>query len=146
MQVTGSVRAGQLGCGAAAVGRNLAAQTGLAFAEIDRLIEYEAGGRSLARIAVEDGIGRLAAWADASLERLPAAALRRGASANKRLDSPGSPGLRGGEGIGLPEIHARRDSIFCDAEIVLEAGDLHANRIAHMLLESLEQIVDVEMS
>lgn len=175
------VLAGQIGCAAPAVGRNIAAQTGISFTEIDRLIEHEAG-RSLARIAVEDSIDRLAAWADSTLFRIagetpfgliildrawPSMATRdtlrrrthfvylqrsidflRQAFAEE-LQRTGDWILRGrpgsaGDEIGLPELHARREPILCDAEIVLEAGDLHAHRIASMLLESLEQIVDVE--
>lgn len=54
--------AGQIGCGAAAIARNVCARTGLSFVEIDRDLEHRAG-RSLARIATEDGPGRLEAWA-----------------------------------------------------------------------------------
>jgi hypothetical protein len=39
---------------------------------------------------------------------------------------------------------ARREPILCGAETVLEAGDLHANRVAAMLLDSLERIADVD--
>ena len=63
------VIAGQIGCGAAAIGRNLTARTGLPFAEVDRVIEHEAG-RSLARLAVEEGTRRLEDRAAAVLRRL----------------------------------------------------------------------------
>ena len=63
------VLAGQIGCGAAAVAWQIAAQTGLSFVSIDRLIEHEAG-RELARLAVEEGITSLLARTDAVFERV----------------------------------------------------------------------------
>ena len=63
------VLAGQIGCGARLVGRSLSARTGLPFAEVDRLIEHEAG-RSLIRIAHEDGAAHIEHGALRVLERL----------------------------------------------------------------------------
>lgn len=63
------VLAGQMGCGARRVGRSLTARTGLPFAEVDRSIEHEAG-RSLARIAAEQGPAHIERWALSVLERL----------------------------------------------------------------------------
>jgi shikimate kinase len=63
------VLAGQIGCGAAAIGRNVASRTGLPFSEVDRLIEHEAGS-SLARLVVEEGPEGLAGRAEAVLARL----------------------------------------------------------------------------
>lgn len=62
------VIAGQLGCGARMIGRTLSARTGLPFAEVDRLIEHEAG-RSLREIAAEEGTKRIEALARTVLER-----------------------------------------------------------------------------
>ena len=61
--------AGQIGSGTRLIGRTLCARTGLPFVEVDRQIEHEAG-RSLARIATEDGLNRLANWSRSVLERL----------------------------------------------------------------------------
>lgn len=63
------VLAGDVGCGAAAVAWQIAAQTGIGFVSIDRLIEHEAGC-ALARLAVEEGMARLVARTDAVLERV----------------------------------------------------------------------------
>jgi len=63
------VLAGQLGCGAAAIGRNVASRTGLPFCEIDRMIEHEAGC-SLARLAVEGGAEGVVRRAESVLARL----------------------------------------------------------------------------
>ncbi len=60
---------GQLGCGARLIGRALCARTGLAFADVDRLIEHEAGA-SLARLAGEKGIVRIGTLASETLERV----------------------------------------------------------------------------
>jgi len=61
--------AGQLGCGAASMGRLVSARTGLAFCEIDRLIEHEAGC-SLAKLANEQGGGRIERLAETTLDRV----------------------------------------------------------------------------
>lgn len=63
------VLAGDVGCGAAAVAWQIAAQTGIGFVSIDRLIEHEAGCE-LARLAVEEGTTRLVARTDAVLNRV----------------------------------------------------------------------------
>ncbi len=63
------VLAGQIGCGAAAVAWQIAAQTGLRYVSIDRLIEHEAG-RELARLAVEEGLASVVARTDAVLARV----------------------------------------------------------------------------
>ena len=63
------VLAGDIGCGAAAVAWQIAAQTGIGFVSIDRLIEHEAGCE-LARLAVEEGSARLVARTDAVLDRV----------------------------------------------------------------------------
>ena len=57
------VVAGQIGCGAPLVGRGVAARTGIRFAEVDRGIEHQAG-RSLARIAHEEGVDAINARAE----------------------------------------------------------------------------------
>lgn len=63
------VLAGDFGCGSAAVAWQIAAQTGIGFRSIDRLIEHDAGC-ALARLAVEEGTARLVARTDALLERV----------------------------------------------------------------------------
>jgi shikimate kinase len=63
------VVAGQIGCGAPLVGRGVAARTGIRFAEVDRGIEHQAG-RSLARIAQEDGIDEINMQAERVIARL----------------------------------------------------------------------------
>ena len=60
---------GQLGCGAALIGRSLSARTGLPFAQVDRVIEHEAGAL-LARIAEREGAARVERWARSVLERI----------------------------------------------------------------------------
>jgi len=64
-----AIVAGQLGCGAPAVARHVAARTGLPFVEIDRLVEHEAG-RSLARIAFEEGRDGVEQRAESILGRI----------------------------------------------------------------------------
>jgi XRE family aerobic/anaerobic benzoate catabolism transcriptional regulator len=63
------VVAGQLGCGAAAIARNVAARTGLPFVDLDRSIEHEAG-RSLARIAFDEGREGVARRAESILDEV----------------------------------------------------------------------------
>ncbi|HKK50108.1 MAG TPA: shikimate kinase [Myxococcota bacterium] len=63
------VLGGQIGCGAPAIGRNVASRTGLSFSEVDRVIEHEAG-MSLARLVFEDGLERLEMRAELVLSRL----------------------------------------------------------------------------
>jgi shikimate kinase len=175
------VLAGKIGCTAAAIARSLAGQTGLPFTEVDRLIEHEAG-RSLARIAAEDGAERLTAWADSALSRIagdapfglivldrawPSIAARGTLRDRTHLvyvhrsreflqDRLAAEVERAGDWIlaepretavtetGEAGVHARREPILSSAETVLEAGDLHAHRVAEMLLESLERIVELE--
>lgn len=63
------VLAGQVGAGTRMIGRALCGRTGLPFVEVDRQIEHESG-RSLARIAVEEGLDRLSRLARSVFERL----------------------------------------------------------------------------
>jgi shikimate kinase len=63
------VLAGQLGCGAAVIGRHIASRTGLPFCEVDRSVEHEVGC-SLARLAFEEGPGYIERRAEAILTRL----------------------------------------------------------------------------
>lgn len=63
------VLGGQLGCGAPAVGRNVASRIGLSFSEVDHLIEHDAG-MSLAKLAFEVGRERIELRAEAVLARL----------------------------------------------------------------------------
>jgi len=173
------VLAGQIGCTAAAVGRSIAGQTGLPFTEVDRLIEHEAGC-NLARIAVEGGVDRLAAWADSMLFRIttetpfgliildcawpsmaargllrdrthfvhlhrsPAFLRHRFATEIQRTGDWILEELAdfAGAETGEVDLRGRRDTILCAADTVLEAGDLH--RVAEMLMESLERIIEVE--
>ena len=60
---------GQFGCGTRLIARSLCASTGLPFVDVDRKIEHEAG-RSLARIAHEEGLGRVEEWSTLLLERV----------------------------------------------------------------------------
>lgn len=63
--------AGQIGCGAAAIARNVCGRTGLSFVEVDRFLEHRAG-RSLARLATEQGREALArSTTTALLELVP---------------------------------------------------------------------------
>lgn len=61
--------AGQIGCGAAAIGRTLTSRTGLTFFEVDRWIEHDAGC-ALAEIAAEYGAAHVERQAQEVLERL----------------------------------------------------------------------------
>lgn len=61
--------AGQLGCGAPSMGRMVSARTGLAFCEIDRLIEHESGC-SLAKLVNEQGGARIERLAETILDRV----------------------------------------------------------------------------
>jgi shikimate kinase len=63
--------AGQIGCGSAAMARNVCGRTGLSFVELDRELEHRAG-RSLARLATEWGRDRLAREASLALLELAA--------------------------------------------------------------------------
>lgn len=177
------VLGGQIGCGAAAIGRNVAARIGLSFSEVDRLIEHDAG-MSLAKLAFEDGPGRIGLRAESVLARLvqrppygivvldrawppptareilarqalfvqihrPADYLARRWEAE--LERSGDWVL-GGASLELPirdardlePFFARRETLLRESQIVVEAGDQHANRVADLLLESFEQISGAE--
>lgn len=122
------VIAGQIGCGARRVGRALTARTGLPFAEIDRLIEHEAGC-SLAQIAASEGPARVARWSLAVMERL---ATQRPYSLIV-LDSAWPPTssikplLRK-----LDFVHLQRDSAF-----LLERFDKERRRTGEWILDGL---------
>lgn len=173
------VLAGQIGCGAAAVAWQVAAQTGIRFVSVDRLIEHDAG-RELARLAVEEGMARLIARTDAVLERVATEApfglivvdrawpsmavqetLRRktlflhlqrpydhlARHFDEELRRAGDWILRDplpstGATAGLREICAHREALLREAEIVVEGGELHAQPLAQLLLESLERLVE----
>lgn len=173
------VLAGPIGCGAGAVAWQIAAQTGIRFVSIDRLIEHDAG-RELARLAVEEGMGRLIARTDAMLERVanetpfglvvidrawPSRAVRdtlRRRTLFLHLQRPeeylarhfdeelrraGDWILRdfvaaSGAPVGLRELCAHREELLREAEIVFAGGELHAQPLAQLLLESLERLVE----
>ena len=177
------VLGGQIGCGAAAIGRNVAARIGLSFSEVDRLIEHEAG-MSLAKLAFEDGFDRIGLRAESALARLvgrpphglvvldrawPPATAREILAREAlfvRIDRPedylarrwavklerSGDWVLGGTSLRLPIEDARdlqpffegREPLLREAQIVLEAGDQHANRVADLLLESFEQISGAE--
>jgi shikimate kinase len=171
------VLAGQIGCGAAAIGRNVASRTGLPFSEVDRLIEHEAGS-SLARLVVEEGHEGLAGRAEAVLDRLtgrsprglivvdrawlPLSAreilrrrtrfvfIRRPADyLLERLDQElrrSGDWILGGlqapirDVVDLKPLLDRRELLLRESRIVLDGGSGHANRVAEVLLDSLERI------
>jgi len=177
------VLGGQIGCGAAAIGRNVSGRIGLSFSEVDRLIEHEAG-MSLAKLAFEDGPDRIGLRAESVLARLvqrpphgivvldrawPGPSAREILSHQAlfvRIDRPAEylagrwavelersgDWLLGETSLRLPiqdardlePFFARRETLLCEAQIVLEAGDRHANRVADLLLESFEQISGAE--
>lgn len=177
------VLGGQIGCGAAAIGRNVAARIGLSFSEVDRLLEHEAG-MSLAKLAFEDGPDRIGLRAESVLARLvqrpphgivvldrawPPPSAQEILSRQAlfvRIDRPADylarrwavelersgDWLLGGASLRLPiqdagdlqPFFAQREVLLREAQIVLEAGDQHANRVADLLLESFEQISGAE--
>lgn len=162
------VLAGQIGCGARLIARTLAARTGLAFAEIDRLVEHEAG-RALGQIVLEEGEERVARWATSVLERvvaqrpfglivldlawplLPTNSATLGRSSLVRVERDLAflqerlehEVRRAGRWI-LFDSDARalrRGSLLDQAGIVLDAGREHEHRMAEVLLESLEPML-----
>jgi len=177
------VLGGQIGCGAAAIGRSVSARLGLAFSEVDRLIEHDAG-MSLAKLAFEDGPERIGLRAESVLARLvqrpphgivvldrawppPTAReiltrqaifvqihrpedylARRWAAELERAGD----WVLGGSSLRLPiqdvrdlqPFFAQREPLLRESQIVLAAGDQHANRVADLLLESFEQISGAE--
>ena len=172
------VLAGQIGSGTPVIGRNVSSQTGLPFLEVDRLIEHESG-RSLDRLAVEQGGASLARDAGSVLERLsrqtpfglivldrvwPAASARELLCSRMDFVHVRRPTAwllerlpeevrRAGdwilEGAATPKsadhallVHLeRREPLLREAGIVLEAGFMHANQVADVLIDSLEQLL-----
>jgi len=153
------VLAGQIGSGAPAIGRGVAARTGLRFSEIDRMVEHGAGC-SLAALAASEGIAIVEERADGALRRVVARppfglivlehawpagcgdVLREHAHL-VNIDRP------------LEYLSARaesapawsssdREALLSLAHTVLDAGMQHVHSVVSLLLESLERIAGAQ--
>ena len=141
------VLAGEMGCGIPAIGRGIAARTGLRFCELDRVIEH-AAGRSLARIDAPAARRATEARADGALATVLA---RRpcGVVVLDRAWPAGSCELLEDEALlieirrsrageeGEPEASERR-ALLASAHLIVEAEALHPHRVVSNLLASID--------